>query len=475
MVSNVAQAARQLGVDYPIAIDDDYATWNAYENQYWPAEYLIDATGQVRHVDFGEGQYGQTESFIRHLLATANPGVVLPPRTDVAEHHAHRADHPGVVPRLPASRRTWPGRPSRRTRWPSTRRRRPIPQDEYAYNGHWSIGSESSTAGPGAAIRLNFEAQDVYLVLGGTGTVTVSVNGSPTRTVAVSGEPKLYQLVGPGDAGAGTPGPGRLPGRPGLRLHLRLTRGVPESAMRRGGMPALADKSGPGRTLCLPSDVVPGETGGTAVPDRDRERLEHMARRGLESASRRIPRSRWLVAGALGALVLVAAACSSGSSSPTTTHASTAGTSRPATVALAHVGSFGNVLVGATGLTIYHYTPDGTGMSVCTGGCATLWPPVLVAAGTGPVAGSGLTGGNLGTITRADGTTQVTYKGMPLYTHAGDKKAGEATGQNVGGTWFVVTTFTSGSTASGAGGATATTKAPGGATTTTKASGGYGY
>ena len=53
--SNVAAAARQLGVDYPIAIDDNYGTWDAYENEYWPAEYLIDAAGHIRHVDFGEG------------------------------------------------------------------------------------------------------------------------------------------------------------------------------------------------------------------------------------------------------------------------------------------------------------------------------------------------------------------------------------------------------------------------------------
>ncbi len=74
VVSNVSQGAKQLGVEYPIAIDNGYSTWNAYQNQYWPAEYLIDATGHVRHVDFGEGQYGQTESFIRHLLVAADPG-----------------------------------------------------------------------------------------------------------------------------------------------------------------------------------------------------------------------------------------------------------------------------------------------------------------------------------------------------------------------------------------------------------------
>jgi hypothetical protein len=73
-----------------------------------------------------------------------------------------------------------------------------IPLDEYAYNGQWSIGSESATAGKGATLSLNFEAQDVYLVLGGTGTIEVSVDGKPTKTVEVRGVPRLYQLVGAG-------------------------------------------------------------------------------------------------------------------------------------------------------------------------------------------------------------------------------------------------------------------------------------
>ena len=60
-------------------------TWNAYQNEYWPAEYLIDATGHVRHVDFGEGEYGQTESFIRQLLVAADPRWCSRRRTDVAD------------------------------------------------------------------------------------------------------------------------------------------------------------------------------------------------------------------------------------------------------------------------------------------------------------------------------------------------------------------------------------------------------
>jgi hypothetical protein len=85
VLSNVTQAARQLGVTYPIAIDNQDATLNACQNSYWPAEYLIDATGRLRHVDFGEGRYSEIESFIRHLLVAANPKVVLPEASGIAD------------------------------------------------------------------------------------------------------------------------------------------------------------------------------------------------------------------------------------------------------------------------------------------------------------------------------------------------------------------------------------------------------
>lgn len=195
--SNVMAAAKQLGVEYPIAIDDNYATWNAYENEYWPAEYLVDATGHVRHVDYGEGLYGQTESLIRQLLKEANPGLTLPARSDV----------PDLTPTEPTTPESYLGaeralnlagqviQQGQMTRYAAPD---PVPLDEYAYGGEWSIGQESSTAGTGATLMLHFQGKDVYLVLGGTGTIRVSVNGTPTRTIAVSGIPRLYQLVGPG-------------------------------------------------------------------------------------------------------------------------------------------------------------------------------------------------------------------------------------------------------------------------------------
>ncbi len=183
--------------------------------------------------------------------------------------------------------------------------------------------------------------------------------------------------------------------------------------------------------------------------------------------------SRWLVGGALGAILVMAAACGSSAATPasstgggsTTTAAGASGTGMVA-VAVARVGSLGPVLVDKDGMTLYRYTPDGRDKSVCTGGCASLWPPLTAPAGTTTVAGgAGVPSPDLGTIVRADGTRQIIYKGMPLYTYTGDTKAGEASGQGVGGTWFVVTTT------SGSASPTATT-AP---STTTAPSGGYGY
>ena len=83
VASNVEAGAQRLGVKYPVALDNDYTTWDNFSNQSWPAEYLIDATGQVRHISIGEGRYAATETLIRQLLQTAHPGVTLPARTIV--------------------------------------------------------------------------------------------------------------------------------------------------------------------------------------------------------------------------------------------------------------------------------------------------------------------------------------------------------------------------------------------------------
>jgi predicted lipoprotein with Yx(FWY)xxD motif len=107
----------------------------------------------------------------------------------------------------------------------------------------------------------------------------------------------------------------------------------------------------------------------------------------------------------------------------------------PATVMIMNDPKMGNYLVDGKGMTLYIFTKDTAGVSNCSGGCLKAWPP-LVASGD-PVAGAGVTG-KLGVITRADGTKQVTYNDMPLYYWASDTKAGDMTGQGVGGVWYML-------------------------------------
>ena len=96
----------------------------------------------------------------------------------------------------------------------------------------------------------------------------------------------------------------------------------------------------------------------------------------------------------------------------------------------------GTILVAASSNhTVYTFDSDTPGVSKCSGGCATTWPPLTVPAGTTPTAGPGVTG-QLGTITRSDGSLQVTYKGMPLYFFHSDAKAGDTMGNYTG--WSLV-------------------------------------
>ncbi|MBI3748805.1 MAG: hypothetical protein HY262_08170 [Chloroflexi bacterium] len=130
------------------------------------------------------------------------------------------------------------------------------------------------------------------------------------------------------------------------------------------------------------------------------------------------------------------AACSASGAAPATSPASagqpTAATSAGATIGTATSSSFGTILTGPDGKTLYTYSGDSSGMSTCTGGCASSWPPVTVPPGRQPVAGAGVTG-TLSTLARADGTTQVAYDGLPLYAWQGDAKPGDVTGDGVDG------------------------------------------
>jgi cytochrome c biogenesis protein CcdA/thiol-disulfide isomerase/thioredoxin len=214
VVSNVRSAAGNLGVDYPIAIDNNYGTWDAYNNEYWPADYLIDPTGEVRAYDFGEGGYATMESNIRSLL-TANGVTSLPSRTDVADKTPVNQTTPesyvgyeqaqyDVGTAIVHNQATI-------YKAPTT-----VPVNSFAFNGTWTDHSQEATAGANATIDEHFVANDVYLVMGGTGTVDVSFNGRHLSTIAVSGVPRLYTLF---SASAAQTGNLRLSFSPGVEAY----------------------------------------------------------------------------------------------------------------------------------------------------------------------------------------------------------------------------------------------------------------
>lgn len=139
----------------------------------------------------------------------------------------------------------------------------------------------------------------------------------------------------------------------------------------------------------------------------------------------------------LGVVALAAAACGS------TTTATTAPASSPAatatTISVATNAKLGQILVDGSGRTVYLFAADQGTTSVCYGDCAGAWPPVLTHGA--PQAGSGVAATMLGTTTRKDGATEVTYAGHPLYYFIADKNPGDTTGQalnNFGGPWYVV-------------------------------------
>jgi cytochrome c biogenesis protein CcdA/thiol-disulfide isomerase/thioredoxin len=189
--SNVAAGVRRLGLTFPVALDNSYDTWNAYDNQSWPAAYLIDASGQIRHVSIGEGDYTAEEQLIRQLLLAAHPGLTLPPPTNVPDT---TPDDPGQTPEtyLGAEREQGYDGTTYATgqfTLPAT-----LPLNSFALGGTWTIGQQSIMAGQGAVITLAFHASYVYLDVGGTGTLTVS-SGGTTKVIRVSGAPDIYTVA----------------------------------------------------------------------------------------------------------------------------------------------------------------------------------------------------------------------------------------------------------------------------------------
>ncbi|MCA7953670.1 cytochrome c biogenesis protein DipZ [Burkholderia seminalis] len=184
-IGNVKKAVHDLGIDYPVAIDNGYSIWRAFNNEYWPAHYFVDAQGRVRHHHFGEGEYAQSERAIQSLLAeaghpealnvplglagapangalaAADSADVRSPETYVGYARADSFMSPGGAVRDAAHRYDAPARPD---------------LNDWGLAGTWNVGAErASLAAPDGRIVYRFHARDLHLVLG-PGT-----NGQPVR------------------------------------------------------------------------------------------------------------------------------------------------------------------------------------------------------------------------------------------------------------------------------------------------------
>lgn len=184
-IGNVKKAVHDLGIDYPVAIDNRYAIWRAFGNEYWPAHYFIDAQGRIRHHHFGEGEYAQSERAIQSLLAeaghpealnvplglagapakgtlaAADSADVRSPETYIGYARAEDFTSPGGVVRDATHRYDSPVHPE---------------LNDWGLAGAWQVGAERATlATPAGKIVYRFHARDLHLVLG------PGANGKPVR------------------------------------------------------------------------------------------------------------------------------------------------------------------------------------------------------------------------------------------------------------------------------------------------------
>jgi cytochrome c biogenesis protein CcdA/thiol-disulfide isomerase/thioredoxin len=170
---NVKRAVHDLGVTYPVALDNNLAIWQAFNNEYWPAHYFIDAQGRIRHHHFGEGEYDQSERIIQQLLHEAGnqdvPGGIVNPRAQGVQAAATPDD-------TTRSQETYVGYgrgsnfaagPVREDLPANYETPYPLQPNRWGFSGRWTIGEEKSALdAAGGKITFRFHARDLHLVLG---------------------------------------------------------------------------------------------------------------------------------------------------------------------------------------------------------------------------------------------------------------------------------------------------------------------
>ncbi|MBA3679233.1 redoxin domain-containing protein [Candidatus Saccharibacteria bacterium] len=206
---NVRKAVVDAKIGYPVGLDNEFATWKAYNNQYWPAKYLVDKDGNVRFTHFGEGKYDETEAVIQALLKEAGSNVNTPiqatndsqnsgnltPETYLGYERGERFANSNTF------------KQDETVNYPRTTN---LASNQWSLSGNWRVGKlDTLSTGSSSSLQLRYTAKEVYLVMSGDGKspARMTLNGQPLTSnsgggsdVGVNGnlfpkEARLYRLV----------------------------------------------------------------------------------------------------------------------------------------------------------------------------------------------------------------------------------------------------------------------------------------
>ncbi|PRI10999.1 cytochrome c biogenesis protein CcdA [Leucobacter massiliensis] len=201
--ANVEAGVADFGIEYPVALDNSLASWTNYRNRYWPAHYLIDAKGVVRHISFGEGNYETTEKLLRELLREADPGAELPAESRTPDETPELGSTTPETFLGSSKDRNFAGPGEYRAGEQRFRLPREQPADTFALDGEWTVETQFITPTAGASgertVRLDYRGREVRVVAAGEGALELSIEGGGSRTVEVGGTPQSYRLVQEGD------------------------------------------------------------------------------------------------------------------------------------------------------------------------------------------------------------------------------------------------------------------------------------
>jgi cytochrome c biogenesis protein CcdA/thiol-disulfide isomerase/thioredoxin len=160
--SNVQKAVKDFDITYPVMQDNDYATWNAYDNHYWPAKYLIDKNGKIRDTHFGEGNYNETEMMIQKLLEETGIQITEKPNN---KEYAINAGSPESYLGYERIQYFASPEPILKDKPATYTIPDAIKTNTFAYGGSWTVGAERAMAHTGASLVYRFNAGNVYLVM----------------------------------------------------------------------------------------------------------------------------------------------------------------------------------------------------------------------------------------------------------------------------------------------------------------------